>query len=116
MIVFDISSACAISQLFKKGAVQAPMDFFLEDGGKRYRLTDVKELREEFEGDGMFQSVFLGYRLTFNGGCTVKIDAIKSIATLTLPDNNPVNTLDRESFDPNNVKDWTKAGINKFLF
>ncbi|MCG9728239.1 hypothetical protein [Vibrio brasiliensis] len=116
MIVFDISSAYAISHLFKKGTVQEPMDFFLEEGGKRYRLTDVKELREEFEENGVFQSVFLGYRLTFNGGCTVKIDAIKSIVTLTLPDNNPENTLDRESFAPNNVKDWARAGINKFLF
>lgn len=116
MIVFDISSACAISHLFKEGDVQAPSDFFLEDGGKRYRLTDVKELREEFEGNGMFQSVFVGYRLTFNDGRTIKIDAIKSIATLTLPDNTAVTPPDSESFDPNAAKDWAKAGINKFLF
>ncbi|WP_145975689.1 hypothetical protein [Vibrio nigripulchritudo] len=103
-----MTSACAISHLFKEGVVQAPTDFFLEDGGKRYRLTDVKELREEFEGYGMFQSVFIGYRLTFDDGRAIKIDTIQSRATMTLPQ--------REESDPNSIQAWTKAGINKFLF
>ncbi|BCL72428.1 hypothetical protein TUMSATVNIG1_43980 [Vibrio nigripulchritudo] len=116
MIVFDLSSACTISHLFKDSAVQATTDFFLEDGNKRYRLVDVKNLLEEFEGNGMFQSVFIGYRLTFDDGRAVKIDTIKSTATLISSQNESTGVPDRESFDPNSIQDWTKAGINKYMF
>ncbi|CZF83241.1 hypothetical protein GCE9029_03716 [Grimontia celer] len=75
MIIFNIDSAALIGPLLKNNAFEQGIALYFNDGKSNRRVKSCREIHEEFEGNGMFTSVFMGFRLTFTDGQELHIHA-----------------------------------------
>ncbi len=116
MIVFNAKSACYISQIFESENITLQNEIFFNDGIKNRQITEVKRLNQDFEANGMFQSIFTGYRLLLEDGCEFEIDILKSITKFIQRDSETKPNKLNYSTEPNDLNDWIDASINKYMF
>ncbi|KKD60550.1 hypothetical protein RN22_10210 [Grimontia sp. AD028] len=75
MIIFNIDSAGHIHPLLKNNAFDQGIALYFNDGKTNRRVKSCREIHEDFEGNGMFTSVFMGFRLSFTDGQELHIEA-----------------------------------------
>lgn len=73
MITFDKKSAHKVATLLERDIENAHEAFYFSDGTQTHKVTKVKPIYEDFECDGMLQSVRTGMFMSLSNAATLQV-------------------------------------------
>lgn len=111
MIIFDSASVIYIAQLLDSQKVHLNGNVYYDDNKTKRLVIDVEKIYEDFDVNGMFTSVLLGYRLIFSDA---ELKLFIHDSTIEFYEKKTAPFTEQELED--DLAAWIQAGVNDYMF